>query len=125
MVKHFSVLSPTYCEAPLTRAKIAGTQITAACAQASTGRKGKRSTRSPRESEMPCSNDIKNRTTKGRVCGPACTVQVYPRDNLMVHQALDVAQPGDVVVVYAGNSMNGVMGDMIAVMAAIAASKAS
>lgn len=60
------------------------------------------------------SDDIKNRTTKRRICGPACTVQVYPGDNLMVHKALDVAQPRDVVVVYAGNFTNGIMGDMIA-----------
>lgn len=63
------------------------------------------------------STDIKNRTGSARVCGPACTVQVYPGDNLMVHKALDVAQPGDVVVVYAGNSMNGIVGDMIAAKA--------
>lgn len=34
--------------------------------------------------------------------GPACTVKVFPGDNLMVHKALDVAKPGDVVVVDAG-----------------------
>jgi len=34
-----------------------------------------------------------------RILGPACTVKVYPGDNLMVHKALDIAQPGDVVVI--------------------------
>jgi regulator of RNase E activity RraA len=34
--------------------------------------------------------------------GPACTVKVFPGDNLMVHKSLDVAEPGDVVVVDAG-----------------------
>ena len=39
-----------------------------------------------------------------RLCGPACTVKVFPGDNLMVHKVLDVAEPGDVVVVDAGGS---------------------
>ena len=34
-----------------------------------------------------------------RILGPACTVKVYPGDNLMVHKSLDIAQPGDVIVV--------------------------
>ena len=33
-----------------------------------------------------------------RLCGPACTVKVFPGDNLMVHKSLDVAEPGDIVV---------------------------
>ncbi len=46
--------------------------------------------------------------------GPACTVKVFPGDNLMVHAALDVARPGDVLVVDAGGSyMNAVLGDLI------------
>ena len=49
-----------------------------------------------------------------RLCGPVCTVKVFPGDNLMVHKALDVAQPGDVVVVDArGSTMNAVLGDII------------
>lgn len=48
------------------------------------------------------------------LCGPACTVKVFPGDNLMVHKALDVAKPGDIVVVDAGAStMNAVLGDLI------------
>lgn len=47
--------------------------------------------------------------------GPACTVKVYPGDNLMVHAALDVAQPGDVIIVdTAGTDANAVIGDMVA-----------
>jgi RraA family protein len=46
--------------------------------------------------------------------GPACTVKVFPGDNLMVHAALDVARPGDVLVIDAGGShMNAVLGDLI------------
>jgi regulator of RNase E activity RraA len=39
-----------------------------------------------------------------KLCGPACTVKVFPGDNLMVHKSLDVAEPGDVVVVEAGRT---------------------
>ena len=49
-----------------------------------------------------------------RLCGPVCTVKVFPGDNLMVHKALDVARPGDIVAVDAGGSrMNAVLGDLI------------
>src|ERR1700730_1194747 len=52
------------------------------------------------------------------LCGPACTVKVFPGDNLMVHKALDVARPGDIVVVDAGAStMNAVLGDLISTKA--------
>jgi RraA family protein len=52
------------------------------------------------------------------LCGPACTVKVFPGDNLMVHKALDVAKPGDVVVVDAGGSTsNAVLGDLISAKA--------
>ena len=36
---------------------------------------------------------------EGSFAGPALTVRVTPGDNLMVHAALELAQPGDVVVV--------------------------
>lgn len=37
-----------------------------------------------------------------RVAGPALTVRTRPGDNLVVHRALDLAEPGDVLVVDAG-----------------------
>lgn len=37
-----------------------------------------------------------------RLAGPALTVRTRPGDNLVVHRALDLAQPGDVLVVAAG-----------------------
>lgn len=53
-----------------------------------------------------------------RLAGPACTVKVYPGDNLMVHKALDIAKPGDVVVVDArGSKANAVLGDTISMKA--------
>lgn len=39
-----------------------------------------------------------------RVCGPALTVECAPGDNLTVHHALHLAQPGDVLIV--GGSPN-------------------
>lgn len=62
---------------------------------------------------------IRNVTNPGwRICGTACTVKVFPGDNLMVHKSLDIAQPGDVVVVDAGSSpMNAVLGDLVATKA--------
>ena len=62
---------------------------------------------------------IRNMTDAGlRVVGPACTVKVFPGDNLMVHKSLDVAQPGDVVVVDASASMmTAVLGDLVSTKA--------
>jgi 4-hydroxy-4-methyl-2-oxoglutarate aldolase len=37
-----------------------------------------------------------------RICGPAFTVQCHPQDNLMLHKALERAQPGDVIVASVG-----------------------
>jgi regulator of RNase E activity RraA len=34
-----------------------------------------------------------------KVCGPAFTVEVRPGDNLMIHAAIALAQPGDVLVI--------------------------
>ena len=36
------------------------------------------------------------------ICGPAFTVQCHPRDNLMLHKALERAQPGDILVATVG-----------------------
>ena len=62
---------------------------------------------------------IRNLTDQSlRILGPACTVKVYPGDNLMVHKALDIARPGDVVVVdTSGSEMTAVLGDLISTKA--------
>jgi RraA family protein len=39
---------------------------------------------------------------EGKLAGPAYTVKTAPGDNLLVHRALDMARPGDVIVVDAG-----------------------
>jgi len=38
-----------------------------------------------------------------RLCGPAFTIQCHPGDNLMLHKAIQRAQPGDVLVASAGD----------------------
>src|SRR5439155_26912923 len=62
---------------------------------------------------------IRNLTNEQlKIVGPACTVKVYPGDNLMVHKALDIAKPGDVVVVDTSNSsMTAVLGDLVSTKA--------
>jgi len=41
----------------------------------------------------------------GVLAGPALTVRARPGDNLMLHHALDIAEPGDVIVVDAGGDL--------------------
>jgi 3-hexulose-6-phosphate synthase/6-phospho-3-hexuloisomerase len=48
----------------------------------------------------------------GKLCGPALTVKVAPGDNLMVHKAIDIAAPGDVIVVDAGGCPPAVWGEL-------------
>lgn len=51
---------------------------------------------------------------QGRLCGPALTVRTRPGDNLMVHKALDIAEPGDVIVVDAGGDLtNAIIGEIM------------
>jgi len=50
----------------------------------------------------------------GVLAGPAITVKSRPGDNLMLHKALDLAGPGDVVVVDAGGDLtNALLGEMM------------
>ena len=39
------------------------------------------------------------------LCGPAVTVRVRPGDNLMIHKALMMVQPGDVLVIDGGGDV--------------------
>lgn len=60
------------------------------------------------------SADIHNLVNYSPLVGPACTVKVFPGDNLMVHKALDAAKPGDVVVIdTSGSQRNAVLGDLV------------
>src|SRR5438309_11466109 len=79
-----------------------------------------------REFETPMISDLMNRlytmctairnvtAPHLRILGPACTVKVFPGDNLMVHKALDIARPGDVVVVdTCGSHHTAALGDLV------------
>jgi RraA family protein len=51
----------------------------------------------------------------GKMVGTAFTVKTRPGDNLMVHKALDMAEPGDVIVVDAGGALeNAIVGELMA-----------
>lgn len=50
----------------------------------------------------------------GQLVGPAFTVKTRPGDNLLVHKALDLALPGDVVIVDAGGDLtNSIFGELM------------
>jgi len=51
------------------------------------------------------------------MAGPALTVKCRPGDNLMIHKALTLAQPGDVIVVDAGGDLtNALFGEIMVAM---------
>ncbi len=53
-----------------------------------------------------------------KICGPALTVQCMPGDNMMLHKALEIAQPGDVIVATtAGGYEYGYFGGLMAISA--------
>ena len=50
----------------------------------------------------------------GTMSGTALTVKTRPGDNLMLHKAIDMATPGDVIVVDAGGDLtNSLMGELM------------
>ena len=54
----------------------------------------------------------------GKLIGHAFTVKTRPGDNLMVHKAIDIAQPGDVMVVDAGGDLtNAMIGEIMVSLA--------
>ncbi|MBZ4017641.1 RraA family protein [Streptomyces purpurogeneiscleroticus] len=49
-----------------------------------------------------------------RMAGPALTVRTRPGDNLVVHKAVDLARPGDVLVIDAGgDTSRAIVGDLL------------
>ena len=51
-----------------------------------------------------------------RMAGPAVTVSCHPGDNLMIHAAVEVCRPGDVLVVApVSESTDGMFGELLAV----------
>lgn len=61
---------------------------------------------------------LRPRYKGGTLAGPAFTVKTAPGDNLLVHKALDMAQPGDVIVVDAGGFPDhAIIGELMAARA--------
>lgn len=81
-----------------------------------------------RAAKLPVANigDVMNRMQAMRggfkayggrraLVGPALTVRVRPGDNLLLHRAIDLAQPGDVIVCDGGGDLSiAVAGDLMA-----------
>ena len=77
--------------------------------------------------EIPVANvsDCMNRMTAGgarlrpmhaggRMAGPALTIKTRPGDNLMIHKALQLAKPGDILVVDGGGELtNSLIGEIM------------
>ena len=50
----------------------------------------------------------------GVLAGPALTVKARPGDNLMMHKAIDIAEPGDIIVVDGGGDLtNALAGELM------------
>jgi 4-hydroxy-4-methyl-2-oxoglutarate aldolase len=61
---------------------------------------------------------IKPLDTGVRLLGAALTVRCHPKDNLMLHKALQIAQPGDIIVAATdGYPYAGYFGDLMATSA--------
>lgn len=60
------------------------------------------------------SREIKPIIPNAFICGPAVTAVCYAGDNLMIHAAIEVCQPGDVLVITTiGDSTHGMIGELI------------
>ena len=50
----------------------------------------------------------------GQLAGPALTIKTRPGDNLMLHKAIDLAEPGDIIICDAGGDLtNSLMGELM------------
>lgn len=59
-------------------------------------------------------HEIKPILQGAAICGPAVTVTCFAGDNLMIHAAVEVCQPGDVLVITTiGQSVFGMIGELI------------
>src|SRR6516225_6428160 len=71
-------------------------------------------------SRIAGTNRLRPMHAGGWLGGPALTVKTRPGDNLMVHKAIDIAQPGDVIVVDGGGDLtNSLIGELMAAYAQI------
>jgi 4-hydroxy-4-methyl-2-oxoglutarate aldolase len=59
-------------------------------------------------------SEIRSMSPSARCCGPAFTVRCWPADNLTIHRALELAAPGDVLVIDGGNQRDtALIGDVM------------
>lgn len=59
-------------------------------------------------------SDIRPRHAAGKLVAAAVTVRTRPGDNLMIHKAIDMSGPGDVVVVDGGGDLtNALIGELM------------
>lgn len=60
-------------------------------------------------------HSIKSVNKQGvHIVGSAFTVKTHPSDNLLVHKAMDLAQPGDIIVIDAcGDMGNAILGEIM------------
>lgn len=66
-----------------------------------------------RMSSLPADINLKS-SPKGKMCGVALTVKARPGDNLMLHQALNMAQEGDIIVLSNNGDRNqAIMGEIM------------
>jgi regulator of RNase E activity RraA len=69
-------------------------------------------------SRIAGTNRLRPMHAGGWLGGPALTVKTRPGDNLMVHKAIDIAAPGDVIVVDAGGVLiNAIIGEIMSTLA--------
>lgn len=62
--------------------------------------------------------EIRPYHNRSKLVGPALTVKVPPGDNLMVHKAIDMARPGEVIVVDAGGVLShAIIGEIMSSLA--------
>lgn len=58
--------------------------------------------------------DQLTRQAPAHLFGPALTVRIRPGDNLLIHKAIEMAEPGDIIVVDAnGDNTNSLMGGLM------------
>ncbi|GAB7056305.1 MULTISPECIES: 4-carboxy-4-hydroxy-2-oxoadipate aldolase/oxaloacetate decarboxylase [unclassified Paenibacillus] len=60
------------------------------------------------------SHELQTVKPGNKICGPAVTVTCYAGDNLMIHAAIEICKPGDVLVITTiGESRTGMIGELI------------
>lgn len=64
------------------------------------------------------SSDIASLVRGAKLCGPALTVNTYTADNLMIHLAIKLSKPGDILIINNGGHQNaGLWGELMTVSA--------